>query len=91
MRLDATQLRVRARVMALVASVSREICVNVLSQYRPVHEAERFPVVARTVRGEEVAEAVDAARAAGLGSILVDGRPWENAQVAASPQRTLLE
>lgn len=62
-------------VMRIVAGVSREIWVNVLSQYRPVHEAQRFPVLARTVRAEEVRFAVDAARRAGLVNVLVDGCP----------------
>jgi len=60
-------------VMRLVAAISPEIWVNVLSQYRPVHEAQRFPIVARTVRADEVRSAVDAAQRAGLRHILVDG------------------
>jgi len=60
-------------VMRIVASISPEIWVNVLSQYRPVHEAQRFPIVARTVRADEVRAAVDAAQRAGLRHILVDG------------------
>jgi putative pyruvate formate lyase activating enzyme len=63
------------RVMRLVAAVSPDLWMNVLSQYRPVHEAQRFPIVARTVRPEEVREAIDAATAAGLRTVLVDGQP----------------
>jgi putative pyruvate formate lyase activating enzyme len=62
-------------VMRLVAAVSPEIWVNVLSQYRPVHEAQRFPTIARTVRPAEVREALDAATAAGLRNVLLDGQP----------------
>jgi putative pyruvate formate lyase activating enzyme len=62
------------RVMQIVARVSRDVCVNVLSQYRPVHEASRFPIVARTVATAEVEATVRAAHAAGLHDILVDGR-----------------
>jgi len=61
-------------VMRLVADVSRDLAVNVLSQYRPVHRASRFPVIARGVKPDEVRAAVEAARAAGLRSVLVDGR-----------------
>jgi putative pyruvate formate lyase activating enzyme len=61
--------------MRIVAGVSPEIWVNVLSQYRPVHEAQRFPVVARTVRPDEVRAAVHAAFSAGLRKVLVDGWP----------------
>ncbi len=63
------------KVMALVAGVSRDLCVNVLSQYRPVFHASRFPVIARGVSAPEMRAAVDAARAAGLRHVLVDGRP----------------
>jgi putative pyruvate formate lyase activating enzyme len=63
------------KVMPLIAEVSRDLCVNVMSQYRPVFHASRFPVIARGVNVREVRAAVDAARAAGLRSILVDGRP----------------
>jgi putative pyruvate formate lyase activating enzyme len=63
------------KVMPLIAGISRDLCVNVLSQYRPVFRASRFPVIARGVTAAEVRAAVAAARAAGLQSILVDGRP----------------
>jgi putative pyruvate formate lyase activating enzyme len=63
------------KVMPLIASVSPEITVNVMSQYRPVHRAARFPVLSRGVSPEEVGAAVAAARAAGLRRVLVDGRP----------------
>jgi len=71
-------------VMRLVAAISPEIWVNVLSQYRPVHEAQRFPIVARTVRPEEVREAIDAATAAGLRNVLLDGQPRSRQTQAAS-------
>lgn len=62
-------------VMRILAGISKDLWVNVLSQYRPVHEAQRFPIVARTVRADEVSAAAGAARAAGLRNVLVDGRP----------------
>ena len=61
-------------VMPLLADVSRGLCVNVLSQYRPVFHAARFPVISRGVTPAEVEGALDAARAAGLRHILIDGR-----------------
>ena len=76
------------QVMRLVAGISREIWVNVLSQYRPVHEAQRFPVVARTVRANEVRAAVDAAHRAGLTSVLVDGCPQPANRQAWAGSRT---
>lgn len=63
------------KVMALIAGVSRELTVNVLSQYRPVHQASRFPAIGRTADSGEVRAAVAAARAAGLTSVLLDGLP----------------
>lgn len=64
-----------AQVMKLIASVSKDVTVNVLSQYRPVHRAARFPVIAHGAEPAEVRAAVDFARAAGLRQVLVDGRP----------------
>jgi putative pyruvate formate lyase activating enzyme len=61
-------------VMRLIASVSSDLWVNVLSQYRPVHEARRFPVLSRGVRPDEVWRAVGAARDAGLDHVLLDGK-----------------
>ena len=62
------------KVMPLIASVSPELCVNVLSQYRPAYRASRFPVISRGVASEEVRAAVEAARSAGLRNVLVDGK-----------------
>ena len=61
------------KVMPLIAGVSRDVTVNVLSQYRPVYRAARFPVIARGARPDEVQAAVAAANAAGLRRVLVDG------------------
>ena len=61
-------------LMPLIAGVSSEVCVNVLAQYRPVHRAARFPVIARGATPDEVRRAVEAAKAAGLRNVLVDGR-----------------
>jgi putative pyruvate formate lyase activating enzyme len=61
--------------MRLVADVSPDLWVNVLSQYRPAFEARRFPVLARGVRPDEVQRVIEAAVAAGLSNLLVDGRP----------------
>ena len=65
------------KVMPLLAAVSKQIAVNVLSQYRPVHHASRFPVIARVASPAEVRASVTAAVAAGLENVLLDGRPLE--------------
>jgi putative pyruvate formate lyase activating enzyme len=62
-------------LMALIAAVSPELCVNVLSQYRPVRPAARFPLMLRGVTDEEVGATLAAARAAGLRRVLLDGNP----------------
>jgi uncharacterized Fe-S radical SAM superfamily protein PflX len=61
--------------MRLFGEVSRDLWVNVLSQYRPAFEAPRFPVIARGVRPDEVHRVIEAAFAAGLRNVLVDGQP----------------
>jgi len=63
------------KLMPLIAAISPDLRVNVLSQYRPVHRAASFPVIARGVGPAEVSAAVTAARAAGLRRVLVDGLP----------------
>ena len=62
------------RLMPLLAEISPDLCVNVLSQYRPAHEARLLPVIARRPSREEVRTAVQAAAAAGLRHVLLDGR-----------------
>jgi len=61
------------KVMPLIAGVSKDLAVNVMSQYRPVYRALRFPVIARGAHPEEVRAAVSAANCAGLRNVLVDG------------------
>lgn len=63
------------KLMPLLAELSRDLWLNVLSQYRPLHQAKLFPLVARTPTRAEVTEAVEAARAAGLRRIFLDGQP----------------
>ena len=63
------------KLMPRIAAVSKAICVNVLSQYRPLYRGSRFPVIARGVTDREVSGAIEAARSAGLRHILMDGRP----------------
>jgi putative pyruvate formate lyase activating enzyme len=63
------------RLMPRIAAISRDICVNVLSQYQPLYRASRFPVIARRVTAAEIAAAVEAAVSAGLRNVLMDGSP----------------
>jgi putative pyruvate formate lyase activating enzyme len=63
------------KLMPLLAGISRELFLNVLTQYRPVFHASRFPVVSRAVDAAGVSAALAAARDAGLQNILLDGQP----------------
>ena len=58
------------KLMPLLASVSKQVRLNVMSQYRPV----RFSVLPRAILSAEVAETLACARAAGLQDILLDGK-----------------
>ncbi|GAG48459.1 unnamed protein product, partial [marine sediment metagenome] len=40
--------------------------INIMAQYRPENKAAEYPPLARPVRAEEVAEAVEIARQEGL-------------------------
>lgn len=72
-------------VLRLVAAVSPDTWLNLLSQYRPVHEAQRFPVIARTVRADELGAAVAAGHVAGLRNVFVDGRRHGSETEARGP------
>jgi putative pyruvate formate lyase activating enzyme len=61
-------------VLRLCAEVSPDLWVNVMSQYRPLHEAPRLPVVDRRPTRAEVEATLAAGRAAGLRHLLLDGR-----------------
>jgi putative pyruvate formate lyase activating enzyme len=63
------------KLMPLLSEISPELQVNVLSQYRPVFHAAKFPVVARAVTDAEIRASIDAAQSAGLRDVLLDGRP----------------
>jgi putative pyruvate formate lyase activating enzyme len=62
------------KLMPRLAAISRNLCVNLLSQYRPAYRASRFPVIARGVTAQDMGAALEAARRAGLRNLLVDGK-----------------
>lgn len=70
--------------MQLCADVSRDLCVNVMSQYRPLHHASRLPIIARRPSRAEVDHAVRCAFEAGLTHVLLDGAPASPAVPAAA-------
>jgi putative pyruvate formate lyase activating enzyme len=50
----------------LSTEISRNTCVNVMDQYHPAFEAQRYPSLNRPIRPDEYAAAVQFARQAGL-------------------------
>ena len=52
--------------MRFLAKLSPDTYVNVMDQYRPCHRAGEHEVLARRPTAEELAEAREAARRAGL-------------------------
>jgi putative pyruvate formate lyase activating enzyme len=60
--------------MQLCAEVSLDLWVNVMSQYRPLHNAKRLPVISRRCSKAEIEFAVQAALDAGLRNVLLDGK-----------------
>ncbi len=71
--------------MQLCAAVSTDLCVNVMSQYRPLHHASRLPVIARRPSRAEIDHAVRCAFEAGLRQVLLDGAPESPAVPAPAP------
>ena len=55
-----------AAIMRFLASVSPETYVNIMSQYRPFHDARHHPEIGRSVTYVEHAKAIEAAHDAGL-------------------------
>ena len=56
-------------------NLPRDTYVNIMSQYRPVYKAPSYPKIARGITRSEYAEAVQAARAAGLTRLDIQGAP----------------
>lgn len=50
----------------LAEEISVDTCVNVMAQYRPVHQAHRRPEINRPLSGHEYEAALNAARKAGI-------------------------
>lgn len=67
---DAADVRA---VMRIVAEAAPDAVVNVMSQYRPVHEARRLPVIARKATKDEMQAAVLAGWEAGVRAVWLDG------------------
>jgi putative pyruvate formate lyase activating enzyme len=57
----------------IASNLPRDTYVNLMSQYRPEHQALRYPKLARRLTREEYEEAVGWARDAGLTNLDVQG------------------
>jgi len=75
------------KLMPLLAEISPELWLNLLSQYRPLHQARLLPLLGRTVAKAEVELSVQAARVAGMRRIAVDGRPVSGAVAEGGSRR----
>jgi putative pyruvate formate lyase activating enzyme len=63
----------REAVRWIASHLPRDTYVNVMSQYRPAYKAADFPPIARRLTRAEYQHAIDAARAAGLTQLDVQG------------------
>ncbi|MBC8319023.1 MAG: radical SAM protein [Desulfobulbaceae bacterium] len=61
------------QIMKFLASLSPEIYVNVMEQYRPCHKAHEYQQIARSLTPDEYKEALNAAHDAGLHRLEQDG------------------
>jgi len=50
----------------IAQEISLNTCINIMDQYRPCHDASKFPVLARRVTSEEFQEVLDYAKKVGL-------------------------
>ncbi|MCD6352398.1 MAG: radical SAM protein, partial [Armatimonadetes bacterium] len=58
------------KAMQVLADISRDTYVNIMTQYRPCADAVGHPVIGRRLRYREYSRAVKAAREAGLHRLL---------------------
>ncbi|HAW50357.1 TPA: radical SAM protein [bacterium] len=55
-----------SKVVNFVASLSKNMYINIMDQYRPLYQASRFPKIARKISYGEYQEAINTAVRAGL-------------------------
>jgi putative pyruvate formate lyase activating enzyme len=57
-------------------NLPKDTYINIMSQYRPMYQASSYAEIARRITRQEYAEAVQAARAAGLTNLDIQGSPF---------------
>jgi putative pyruvate formate lyase activating enzyme len=57
----------------IAENLPRDTYVNIMSQYRPMYRASKYPAISRRITREEYEEVVDLARELGLSNIDVQG------------------
>jgi len=57
----------------IAANLPKDTYVNIMSQYRPMYRADRYPAIARRITRDEYADAVDRAKEAGLTNLDIQG------------------
>ncbi len=59
----------------IAENLPKDTYVNIMSQYRPMHKAFDYPEISRRITKEEYREAIEAAEAAGLTNLDLQGSP----------------
>jgi len=57
----------------IASNLPKDTYLNIMSQYRPMHEAFGYPEIARSITREEYSEVVRAAKEAGLTNLEIQG------------------
>jgi putative pyruvate formate lyase activating enzyme len=60
----------------IAKNLPKETYVNIMSQYRPMYQADQYPKIARRLTREEYTQAVQWARDAGLTNLDIQGWRW---------------
>ncbi|MEW6103779.1 MAG: radical SAM protein [bacterium] len=53
-------------ILEFIASLSKDTYINIMDQYRPLYQANRFPKIARTIKYDEYQKAISEAKRVGL-------------------------
>jgi len=59
------------KILQFISSISKDIYVSLMSQYNPVHKAEKFILLSRKLRPSEYWKAVEIAEELGLNNLLI--------------------
>ncbi len=60
----------------IAKNLPRETYLNLMSQYRPAHEAHKYPKISRRINRKEYKEVVNWAKKSGLTNLDIQGHHW---------------